>query len=82
MLLMTPSDPLRDRNLTIFNLSRPSKPSFSVEKVDLIEVFTVFYLNGLLDLSSRHLGSIWGSSGHLRGSSGDHFSCLKGEIEI
>ena len=44
-----------DRNLKILAPSRPPKPSISVEKVVVFEVFTVLCSNGLLDLSSRLL---------------------------
>ena len=79
---MTYSDPLRDRNLTIFSPSRPSKPSFSVERVVVFDVFAVLRSNGLLDLFSDNLGSIFGSSRPLRGPSGDHFSGPKGMAPI
>ena len=77
MLLFTSSKPLRDRNSTIFLASRPPKPSISLERVVVFQVFAIFTSNGLFHSITGLLGSIFASSGSLRGSSRDHFSWPK-----
>ena len=82
MVLFTPSKPLRERFLRISGPPRPPKPRFSLEMVDVFEVFTLFSSHRLLDVSSGLLRWIFGSSGRVWGSSWDHFSWPKGTRDI
>ena len=82
MLLFLLSKPPRDRFLSISGPPRPPKPRFSLERVDVFEVFTLFSSHRLLDVSLGLLRWIFGSSGRVWGSSWDHFSWSKGTRDI
>ena len=81
MLLFRPSKPLRGRFLRIFGPSRPLKPRFSLERVVVFEVFTIFSSHSLLSLSLVSFRPIFGSSGHLPASSREAFFWPEGERE-
>ena len=81
MLLFRPSKPLRGRFLRIFGPSRPLKPRFSLERVVVFEVFTIFSSHSLLSLSLASFRPFFGSSGHLPASSREAFFWPEGEGE-
>ena len=81
MLLFRPSKPLRGRFLRIFGPSRPLKPRFSLERVVVFEVFTIFSSHSLLSLSLASFPPFFGSSGHLPASSREAFFWPEGEAE-
>ena len=81
MVLFTSSKPLRERFLRISGPPRPPKPRFSLERVDVFEVFTLFSSHRLLDVSLGLLRWIFGSSGHLLATSRAHFFWPEGEAE-
>ena len=81
MPLFRPSKPLRGRFFKIFGPSRPLKPRFSLERVVVFEVFTIFSSHSLLSLSLASFRPFFGSSGHLPASSREAFFWPEGETK-